>query len=217
MKKSNPFQLGKIVDKSNATIPDNTNLAPFPKDSIMNGDSSSGTSSNYNECSSYPKVRVSKKSNLKIFLKKFLIHKESQMKNLLICAAICFILLLPCTAITTATTAPSNDIATCSECSSYPKIKNDLLVFNNLTYLKEDTRGIGGIIWGERYRYDENKYIDVIYFGKMIWAYVIVNDRAAYDIEKCNPINYSLIDTDCDGIPDKKVPVCSASETYPDC
>ena len=76
------------------------------------------------------------------------------------------------------------------------------MVYNGLTYKLEGGRVGKGVIQGERYRLNENTYIDVIYFDKVVWTYVIMNDFTAYKAKKCDPINFSLVDTDCDGIPD---------------
>ena len=91
------------------------------------------------------------------------------------------------------------------------------LVYNGLTYKLEGGRVGKGVIQGERYRLNENTYIDVIYFDKVVWTYVIMNDFTAYKAKKCDPINFSLVDTDCDGIPDKRILACTSIGPWPDC
>lgn len=62
----------------------------------------------------------------------------------------------------------------------------------------------------ERSEYVDVAYIDVVYFGKKPASYIVVANPGLLEVEigmtadKCNMANYSLTDTDCDGLVDVK-------------
>lgn len=83
------------------------------------------------------------------------------------------------------------------------RLDEQFLEYMGKTY-KMTKRGGEKSLTAVRFIAPDGTYIDVVYYRGKPFAYVVTNDPNLLKINKCDIANYSLTDTDCDGIVDDK-------------
>ena len=89
------------------------------------------------------------------------------------------------------------------------------LKYMGKTY-KQTKIAMDRMVKGIRFTALDGAYIDVIYYKRKPFAYVVINDPNLFKTNKCDIANYSLTDTDCDGVVDNKSSAgCNNLQIFP--